>query len=108
MSEGGSTDIVLPILVRQIARNGEQGRTTIQRTEENDANTGVNTVCIRQLESTHRTTINQNEALQRELTATQTEVRELRARQGRYELRMLEMERQIAEPKGHPTSSHSK
>ena len=47
LSEGGSADRVLPILVRRIARIDEQRRTTIHRTEENDANTGVNTVRIR-------------------------------------------------------------
>ena len=108
LSEGGSADRALPILVRRISRIGEQGRTTIHRTEENDANTGVNTVRIRQLGLAHGRIVNRNEALQRELTATQTEVIELRARQARHELRMLEMERQLAESKAHVASSRNK
>ena len=40
--------------------------------------------------------------------ATQTEVIELRARQARHELRMLEMERQLVESKAHVASSRNK
>ena len=44
---------------------------------EIDANSGVNTVRIRQLESAHERTLVHNAALQRELTETRAEVREL-------------------------------
>lgn len=92
-------------MVRRIARIDEQGRTTIHQTEENDADTGVNTVRIRQLGLVHGRIVNQNEAWQRELTETQTDVGELRERQARYEMWLLEMERQLAGQKAQQNSS---
>ena len=55
-------DRVLPILVRRIARNDEQGRAAINRIIEVDADAGVNTVRIRHLESVYERTQNQNAA----------------------------------------------
>ena len=52
VSEGGSADRVLPIMVRRIARNGEQGRAAIDRVIEIDPNSGDNTVRIIHLEET--------------------------------------------------------
>ena len=79
LTEGGSADRVLPIMVRRISRNTILGQSTINRVLEIDANSGVNTVCIRQLESAHERTLVHNAALQRELIETRAEVKELRA-----------------------------
>ena len=84
LSEGGSTDRVLPILVRRVPRNEEQGRTAINRIMEVDAKAGVSTVCIRRLEDAHGRSMRDNEALQQELAETRAEVIELRTCQKVY------------------------
>ncbi|KAL7596760.1 hypothetical protein Lser_V15G28139 [Lactuca serriola] len=91
--QGGSADRVLPILVRMVARNEEQGRTTINRMMEVDANEGVNIVRIRRLEDAHGRSMRDNEALQQDLAATRAKVIELRARQRLYERHLLDVER---------------
>ena len=91
ISEGGSANRFLPIMVRRIARNVEQGRAAIDRVMEIDANSGVNTVRIRQLESAQERTLVRNAALKRELIEIQAEVRELRAQQARVDRRMRDM-----------------
>lgn len=44
VSEGGSADRALPVIIRRIARNVEQGRAAIDRIMEIDANSGVNSL----------------------------------------------------------------
>ncbi|KAL7605378.1 hypothetical protein Lser_V15G18819 [Lactuca serriola] len=70
LTNGGSTDRVLPIMVRRISRNTILGQSSINRVLEIDANIGVNTVSIRQLESAHERTLVHNAALERELNET--------------------------------------
>ena len=63
VSEGGSADRVLPIMVHRVARNEIQGRTTLNRISEVDANSGVNTVRIRRLEDAHERAVRDDESL---------------------------------------------
>ena len=63
LTNGGSADRVLPIMVRRISRNTILGQSSINRVLEIDANTGVNTVRIRQLESAHERNLVHNAAL---------------------------------------------
>ena len=63
LSEGGSADRVLPILVRWVARNTIQGRTALNRIAEFDANLGVNTVRIHRLEDARERAKRHNESL---------------------------------------------
>ena len=103
--EGGSADRVLPILVRRIACNDEQGRVALNRIMEVDADAGVNTIRILHLESSYERTQNQNATLQRDLTATQVEIRELRAQQAMTDRRMRDMERRLSESRTHSSGS---
>ena len=64
-----------------MARNDEQGRAAIDRVMQVNAATGVNTVHICNLEDNHNATRDRTNFLQRELAASQAEVRELRERQ---------------------------
>ena len=68
VSEGGSADRALPVMVCRIARNVEQGRATIDRVMEVDANSGVNTVRIRHLEEALKGTRGTNDTLRQQLT----------------------------------------
>ena len=106
LTDGGSADRVLPIMVRRISRNTILGQSSINRVLEIDANTGVNTVRIRQLESAHERALVHNAALQRELTETRAEVRELRAQQARADRRMRDIEYLLSVSRTHSGSSH--
>ena len=106
LSEGGSANRVLPILVRRVAHNEEQGRTDIHRIMEVDANEEVNTVRIIHLEDVRESSRRDNEALQQELAATRAEVIELRVRQRVYERHLIDMERQLASLRVHPRGTH--
>ena len=105
LTEGGSADRVLPIMVRRISRNTIMAQATINQVLEVDANSGVNTVHIRQLESAHERTLVHNAALQRELAETQAEVRELRAQQARSDRRVRDIERLLSVSRTHSGSS---
>ncbi|KAL7583091.1 hypothetical protein Lser_V15G45435 [Lactuca serriola] len=105
LNEGGSADQALPVMIRRIARIGEQGREAIDRIMEIDANSGVNTVRIRQLQSTQERTLVRNAALQRELTENRVEVRELRAQQARADRRLRDMECLLSGSRTHSGSS---
>ena len=78
---------------------------TIDQVLEVDANSGVNTIHIRQLESAHERTLVRNAALQRELDETQAEVRELRAQQVRADRHMTDMECLLSGSRTHASSS---
>ena len=93
-------------MVRRISRNTILGQETIDRVVEIEANSDVNTVHIRQLESAHERTLVRNANLQRELAETQAEVRELRAQQVRADRRMRDMERLLSGSRTHASSSH--
>ena len=105
ISEGGSADRVLPIMIRRIARNVEQGQAAIGRVVEVDANSNLNTVRIRQLEEAMDRTRRTNEALQHQLAASRAEVRELRARQRTHDRHLQEVMRQLEDLRIRPTSS---
>ena len=63
LTKGGSADRVLPIMVRRISRNSIIAQATINQVLEVDANSGVNTVHIRQLESAHERALVYNATL---------------------------------------------
>ena len=64
VSEGGSAERALPVIICRIARNVEQGRAAIDRVIEFDAISGVNTVRIRRLEEDIERTRRTNKTLQ--------------------------------------------
>ena len=105
LTEGGSADRVLPIMVSRMSRNTIIAQAAINQVLEVDASYGVNTVHIRQLESAHERTLVHNAALQRELTEPQAEVRELRAQQARADRRMRDIERLLSGSRTHASSS---
>ena len=92
MSEGGSANKILPILVCRVSRNVEQGRAAIDQVMEVRANSGVNTVRLRHLNKDQELTSTHTDALHRELTASRSEVRELRKSQVALERRVWETE----------------
>ena len=102
VSEGGSADRALPVMVRRIARNVEQGRAAIDRVIEIDANSGVNTIRIRHLEEALERTRRSNDALRQQLT---TKIAELRVRQRAHERHLREVVRQLADMRIRPRSS---
>ena len=102
VSEGGSADRALPVMVRRIARNIEQGRAAIDRVMDIDANSGVNTVRIRHLEEALEGTRRTNDALRQQLT---TEIAELRVRQRAHERHLQEVVRQLADMRIRPRNS---
>ena len=53
ITEGSSADRILPILVRRVSRNEIQGRTTLHRITEVDANVRMHTIRTNHLEHTH-------------------------------------------------------
>ena len=106
VSDGGSADRALPVIIRRIDRNVEQGRAAIDRVMEIDANSGVNTVSIRRLEEDMERTRRTNETLQQQLAASRAEVLELRARQRAQERHLQEVFRQVADLRVRPRISH--
>ena len=102
VSEGGSADRALPVMVRRIARNVEQGRAAIDRVMEIDANSGVNTVRIRHLEEALEGTRRTNDALRHQLS---TKVAELRVRQRAHERHLREVVRRLADMRIRPRNS---
>ena len=106
VSDGGSADRALPVIIRRIARNVEQGRAAIDRVMEIDANSGVNTVRIRRLEEDMERTRRTNETLQQQLAASRAEVLELRARQRAQDRHLQEEFRQVSDLRDRPRNSH--
>ena len=106
VSDGGSADRALPVIIRRIARNVEQGRAAIDRVMEIDANSGVNTVRIRRLEEDMERTRRTNETLQQQLAASRAEVLELRARQRAQDRHLQEVFRQMSDLRDRPRNSH--
>lgn len=96
LEAGGSADRTLPVLVSCVARNDEQGRAAIDRVMQVHAATGVNTIRICNLEDNHNATWDHTNLLQRELAASQAEVRELRERKMTEKRRMFEVEHKLA------------
>jgi len=106
VSEGGSADRALPVIIRRIARNVEQGRAAIDRVMEIDANSGVNTVRIRRLEEDIERTRRTNKTQQQQLAASRAEVLELRARQRAQDRHLQEVFRQVSDLRDRPRNSH--
>jgi len=106
VSDGGSADRALPVIIRRIARNVEQGRAAIDRVMEIDANSGVNTVRIRRLEEDMERTRRTNETLQQQLAASRAEILELRARQRAQDRHLQEVFRQVSDLRARPRNSH--
>ena len=105
LTEGSSADRVLPIMVRRMSRNSIIAQAAVNQVLEVDANSGVNTVHIRQLESAHERTLVRNANLQRELAETRAEVRELRAQQARSDRHIRDIERLLSGSRTHASSS---
>ena len=106
LSERGSTDRVLSIMVRRVARNEIQGRTALNRIMEVVADARIHIVRTIHLEDARERSIRDNEGLQQELAATQAEAIELRIRQRVYERQLLDMEHQLASLRVHPRGTH--
>ena len=106
ISEGGPADRVLPIMIRRISRNVEQGQAAIGRVVEVDANSNLNTVRIRQLEEAMDRTKRTNEALQQQLAASRAEVIELRVHQRAHERHLQEVVRRVADLRVRPRNTH--
>lgn len=106
ISKCGSADRALPILVRRIAQNLEQGRAAIGRVAEIDTNTGVNTVRICHLKESMERTGRTNGALHQQLAASRAEVIELRVHQRAHEQHPQEVVRQMEDLRVRPRNSH--
>lgn len=78
LSEGDSADRVLPILIHRVARNEIQGRTTLHRIVEVDANAGMHTIRTILLEDARKRSRRDHEALLQALAETRVEVIEFR------------------------------
>ena len=87
------------MFIRRVARNDEQERAAIHRVVEVDATMVLNMVRLRHLSEDQELTRTHTDALQRELAANRSEVRELRQRQATLERRVLETEQGLAEPR---------
>ena len=106
ISESGSADRALPIMVSIIARNVEQGGAAVGRVVEIDANIGVHPVRICHLEEVMERTRSTNETLQQQLAVSQAEVIELRFRQRAHERHLQEVVRQMEDLRVCPRNSH--
>lgn len=106
ISESGSADRALPIMVSIIARNVEQGGAAVGRVVEIDANIGVHPVRICHLEEAMERTRSTNETLQQQLAVSQVEVIELRVRQRAHERHLQEVVRQMEDIRVHLRNSH--
>ena len=107
LNEGGSPDRVLPILVRRVARNVEQGRTNFNQAMEIHANSGVNTVRLCHLNDEQELTRTHTDAQQIELNACQSEVRDLRQNQVALRRRVWETEQQLAESRAKSSTNQN-
>ena len=84
------------MIVRRVSRNDEQERAAIHRIVEVGATLVTNTFCLHHLNEDQELTINRTDAMQRELTTTRAEVRELREHHVSLERRMFEKKLQLA------------
>ena len=93
LSNGGSTDRILPILVRRVARNEIQGRTALHRITEVVADARIHTLRTIRLEDARQRSKRNHETLLQALAESRAEVIELRVRQRVYEIHLLDVER---------------
>ncbi|KAL7595484.1 hypothetical protein Lser_V15G29681 [Lactuca serriola] len=63
LSNGGSADRSMPILIQRVARNEIQGRTALQRIAEVDTNGGMHMLRISRLEHAHERSERDHETL---------------------------------------------
>ena len=101
LSNGGSADKVLPILVRREARNEIQGRTALHQISEIVAYARMHTLHTIHLEDAHERSVRNHETLLQALAESRAEVIELRGRQMGCERHLLDMERQLVELRVH-------
>ena len=97
LSQGGSADRALLIMVRHIARQGEQARAITDQVMEVGTTTKVTAVLLRHLDEHQDQTRDHAEALQKEAIATRVELRELRGRQAIMERRSIEVDQRVKE-----------
>ena len=90
LNEGGSTDRFLPILVRCVARNAEQGRANFNQVMEIHANSRVNKVRLHHLTDDQNLERTCTDAQQVELNACLSEVRDLLQNQVALQRRVWE------------------
>ena len=105
MNEGGSTDKFVPILVRRVARNVEQGIANFDQGMEICENSGVNTVRFCHLTNVQDFERSRTDALQVELNACRSQTRDLRQNQVALQRRMWEIEKQLDESKVESTTN---
>ena len=101
INEGTPADRIFPILVRRVARDEIQGRTTLHSIAEVDANARIHTIRTNRLDHTREKSAKDYETLLQALAESRTDVIKLRVRQRVYERHMLDMERQLAELRDH-------
>ena len=87
VSEGGTADRALPVIVNRIARQFDQSRMSINRILEVNAAAQANTADILRLDEMQDDTQHHTEALQRQLNAAESEIRGLREHQAAQERR---------------------
>lgn len=87
--------MALPLMVRRIARQGEQARATTDQVMEVGATTEVTTVCLYRLDEDHDWTRYQTKALQKKVTATRAELREFWERRAIMERCIIEAKHRV-------------
>ncbi|KAL7608978.1 hypothetical protein Lser_V15G12684 [Lactuca serriola] len=85
LSNGGSADRSMPILIRRVAQNKIQGRTVVQYIAEVDTNGGMHMLRTSCLEHARERSERDHETLLQALAESRAEVMELRVRQRVYE-----------------------
>ncbi|KAL7598013.1 hypothetical protein Lser_V15G24330 [Lactuca serriola] len=101
LSNGGSADRIMPILIRRVARNEIQDRTALQRITKVDTNGGMHMLRTSRREHARERSERDHETLLQALAESRAEVMELRVRQRVYERHLLDVERQLAELRVH-------
>ena len=77
LSNRGSADRIMPILIRRVAQNKIQGRTALQRIAEVDTNGGMHTLRTNRLEHARERSERDHETLLQALAETRAEVIDL-------------------------------
>lgn len=85
LTDGGTADKALPIIIRRINRQTNQARISINRILKVNATAQVNTADILRLDEMQEDTDQHTIALQRQVDAAQEEIRQLREYQAAQE-----------------------
>ncbi|KAL7616187.1 hypothetical protein Lser_V15G03688 [Lactuca serriola] len=93
--------MIMPILIRRVARNEIQGRTALQRIAEVDTNGGMHMLRTSRLKHARERSERDHETLLQALAESRAEVMELRVRQRVYKRHLLDVERQLVELRVH-------